>query len=132
MTPDAVVIVATPPPVIIVEDPPPPAEVLVTTPGPRGPAGVEGEPGPEGPEGPPGPEGDPGPPGPTGPAGSTYRHVQGSPSSSWVIVHNLGFYPNVAILDSTGELVEGDIDHVSMNELVASFSSPFSGEANLS
>lgn len=92
-----------------------------TTPGPAGPPGAAG---------PPGSAGDPGP---AGPAGGTYLHIQNSPQSTWSVVHNLGFKPGgVAVIDSAGTVVEGQITHLDVNSLRLDFSVPFSGTASLS
>ena len=48
------------------------------------------------------------------------------------IVHNLGRYPQVSILDSSGNLVVADVQHISTDELTISFSSEFTGTAVLS
>lgn len=64
-------------------------------------------------------------------AGS-YVHDQMTPSATWVIVHNLGFYPNVRIEDSAGSDVEGDVTQDSVNQMTVTFASAFSGKAYLS
>lgn len=95
-----------------------PKEVTVTAKGGRGPQGGEG------------------PVGPRGPAGSiesiSYTHVQNAPADVWHVQHNLGFRPSVQVFDSGGTEVEGDIHHIDNNSLTITFSSSFSGEANLS
>ena len=62
----------------------------------------------------------------------SYAHTQGAASSSWVIPHNLGFFPNVTTIDSAGNIVEGEIAYTNSNSLTVSFSSAFSGKAYLS
>ena len=62
----------------------------------------------------------------------SYEHTQGSPSNTWVINHNLGFYPNVTIQDSGGSIVEGEISYTNLNSLTVSFQASFSGMAYLS
>lgn len=61
-----------------------------------------------------------------------YTHNQNGVSNEWVIPHNLGFYPNVTIQDSTGTIVEGEITYTNTNNLTVHFSSAFSGYAYLS
>lgn len=104
--------------------------------GPPGPPGPEGAEGPKGDPGPIGAMGPPGPMGPQGPPGSAatlgHVHAQGVPAQQWMIVHNLGFYPNVTVIDSTGETVEGDITPVNEFALTLEFSGAFSGTAYLS
>lgn len=85
-----------------------------------------------------------GPAGPQGPAGAdgltgaevvatvSYVHNQLSASSSWTVVHNLGFYPNVSAYDSADTMVEGEIIHNDNTTLTINFSASFSGKAHLS
>lgn len=68
----------------------------------------------------------------TGPSGSGdlhYEHDQLSPQLTWNIAHNLGKYPSVSVVDSGGNVVIGDVEHVDTNNLVLTFSSAFSGKA---
>ena len=88
--------------------------------------GMSGPPGSVGPAGPPGP---PGPPGPAG--GTTFDYSQPTASAVWDIVHNLGRYPSVTVVDSSNREVDGDVQYASVNEVVVSFSAPFSGSAFL-
>jgi hypothetical protein len=90
--------------------------------GPQGPRGLPGE---VGPQGPPGPSG-------SAPELVSYRHFQSVVSNIWNITHNLGWYPNITVVDSAGSVVEGEIDYVDENNLILNFSSPFSGVAYLS
>ena len=88
----------------------------------------------EGPPGEPGPQGlqgIQGPPG-TGVVGGTFEYTQASPSATWVITHNMGYFPAVSIVDSAGELVEGTTVYTSANVVTLSFSAAFSGKAYLS
>jgi hypothetical protein len=63
----------------------------------------------------------------------SYTHVQGVVSDIWTIIHNLGYAPGgITVLDSAGTMVEGDIQHVSLNECIITFSAAFSGTAYLS
>lgn len=66
------------------------------------------------------------------PASLSYTHIQGVASSTWVVVHNLGWYPNVTVQDSAGSTVEGDITYNSKVKLTITFSGAFSGRAYLS
>ena len=84
-----------------------------------------------GPPGTQGPQGVPGPQGPPGSTGSTFTYIQASPSNTWHIAHNLGRYPSVTVVDSSGDVVEGDVDYVDANTLVATFNAPFAGDAYL-
>jgi hypothetical protein len=62
----------------------------------------------------------------------SYEHTQGSVSNSWIINHNLGFKPNVTVVDSAGTIYEGEITYTNTNSLTVNFSSAFSGMAYLS
>lgn len=75
-------------------------------------------------------EGGGGGPGPSVPLG--YVHTQATASVLWTIPHGLTFRPNVAIVDSAGDEVEGDVKYVSATTITVSFSAPFTGYAYLS
>jgi hypothetical protein len=62
----------------------------------------------------------------------SYEHDQGAASNSWIVTHNLGFKPNVTVIDSAGNIVEGEITYTNSNSLTVSFASAFSGKAYLS
>lgn len=98
--------------------------------GPRGPQGIQGE------DGPPGPQGEDGPPGPQGPPGETqvisYLHDQITPAADWNVTHDLGFYPNVTVVDSANTAVEGIVEYVDVNSLIIHFTASFGGKAFLS
>jgi hypothetical protein len=85
--------------------------------------------------------GDPGPrglqgirgvPGAAGSAPQSYEHTQASAASTWLITHNLGYRPNVAVVDSGESLIEGDVTYLSVNQVSVEFAFPFSGNAYLS
>ena len=61
-----------------------------------------------------------------------YQHTQSTTSSSWVITHNLGFYPNIVVQDSANSIVEGEIVYDSANQVTLNFQAAFSGMAYLS
>ena len=111
------------------QSPPPP--YIPVYEGPQGPEGLPGPPGPQGiqgPEGPEGPKGDPGPPGL-----NSYVHDQMVPSSFWTVNHNLGYKPGgVFVTDSSGADVEGEVSHVTVNQLTIEFATAFSGQAIVS
>lgn len=58
----------------------------------------------------------------------TYTHVQSVPAAVWTIAHGLDFPPNITIVDSAGNQVEGDITFLP-GEAIASFSVAFAGRA---
>jgi hypothetical protein len=69
------------------------------------------------------------PPEPPVEGGAGYVHIQGTVSSTWVVVHNLGFQPNVTVEDSSGSTVEGEVVHDTADRLTLTFSAAFSGTA---
>jgi hypothetical protein len=83
-------------------------------------------------------------PGPQGPGGAdgvqpeeiaalvSYRHTQNTPLTTWTVVHNLGFYPNVTVFNSASDQVEGSVIHNDSNSLTITFSTALSGKAHLS
>jgi len=74
-----------------------------------------------------------GPAGAAGASGGSYVHTQSTPSTTWTVVHNLGYFPGgVSVVDSAGTKVYGDITHANVNQLVINFSAGFSGKAYLS
>ena len=74
-----------------------------------------------------------GPAGPPGPAGQVadYVFTQASPSALWTINHNLGRKPLVSLLTVGGVLMQGDVLHVSDNQVQASFATIVAGTARL-
>jgi hypothetical protein len=67
-----------------------------------------------------------------------YKHTQNASSNTWTIVHNLNFYPNVTVFDSSGSIwqegtqTEGNVVHIDNKHLTIHFSVPLSGTAILS
>lgn len=69
------------------------------------------------------------------PGSDDYMFTQDTPSTIWIIQHNLGFHPNVRIEDFAGANMHGVIaDDPSNpgNRLTITFSLPVSGKAYLS
>ena len=73
-----------------------------------------------------------GPPGPPGSGGdAAFVFDQGPASDTWDIVHNLGKFPSVTPVDTSGSVVDGDVDYIDSDHLIVSFNAPFSGKAYL-
>lgn len=73
-----------------------------------------------------------GPPGAAGaPGGSTYTHTQSTPAASWAITHNLGRYPQVTVVDTTGDRLFPDLTYDSINTVTVTHASPTAGFAYL-
>jgi hypothetical protein len=62
----------------------------------------------------------------------SFTHEQGISASEWEIEHNLGFYPAVTVFLSSGDTVEGLINHTTNNSLTITFSAAITGTAYLS
>lgn len=58
-----------------------------------------------------------------------FVHVQGLPSDTWTINHNLNKFPSVTIVDSANTEVIGEVEHVDLNNVILKFSGAFSGRA---
>lgn len=89
-------------------------QIIVTTPGPQGPGGVDGIQADE------------------IVALVAYRHIQNTPATTWTIVHNLNFYPNVTVFNTANDQVEGNVIHTNDTTLTINFSSATAGKAHLS
>lgn len=70
--------------------------------------------------------------GAAGSAPQAYAHTQSVPQTSWTIDHGLGYAPNVTIVNTLGDVVDGDVSYPSLTRVVLTFSAAFSGTAYLS
>lgn len=107
--------IQTPPPLKLVVEPPPIIKTVFSVG--QGPSGIKGD------------KGDQGDQGLPGISGASVVHDQGISSSTWVIQHNLGRFPSVTVIDSTGDEVEGDVKFIDANLIHLVFSAPFAGKA---
>jgi hypothetical protein len=60
-----------------------------------------------------------------------YVHTQASISSTWTINHNLGFFPNVTVLDNSNRILETFIQYDNVNTATIIMNSATSGKAFL-
>lgn len=67
------------------------------------------------------------PPPPVG--DKTYVHDQQTASLTWVVDHNLGKYPSVTVVDTSGNEFTSDVFYNSLNQLTITHSVAFSGKA---
>lgn len=58
-----------------------------------------------------------------------FVYLQGPPSNTWNIQHNLNKKPSVTIVDSSNNIVTGSLVYVDLNNITLQFASPISGEA---
>lgn len=61
-----------------------------------------------------------------------YVYTQDTISDEWTITHNLGFIPNITVVDNNGRVVEGSYDYPNSSTVVATFTEQISGKAYLS
>ncbi len=61
----------------------------------------------------------------------SYEFNQLSPIATWNITHGLNKRPSVSVVDSSGNLVMGDIKYLDNNNLTVSFTGAFAGKAYL-
>lgn len=62
---------------------------------------------------------------------ANFVFTQGVPSATWNITHNLGKFCSVTVVDTSKQIVIGDITYVNDNSLTITFSAAFSGQAYL-
>ena len=58
-----------------------------------------------------------------------YIHNQTLPSDVWVVSHNLGKKPSITVVDSADEVVFGEVQYNSDNQVTLTFAGAFSGKA---
>ena len=58
-----------------------------------------------------------------------FVYTQSSPSAQWVITHNLAKYPSVSVVDSADNIVVGETQYDSINQVTLTFAGAFSGKA---
>ena len=61
----------------------------------------------------------------------TFYFTQSSPTDIWFIQHNLNKYRAVAIIDSAGTEVIGEVTYVDLNNIKVVFNGAFAGSATL-
>lgn len=76
-----------------------------------------------------GPKGDTGATGASG--GIPFAYAQSTASAVWTIVHGLGRYPSVTVIDSSGSAMYGEVHYQDLDTVIVTFSAPFGGEATL-
>jgi hypothetical protein len=59
----------------------------------------------------------------------SFVYMQSLPAAIWTVNHNLNKYPSVHIVDTNNNEVIADIQYTTVNQVVVSFSEPFSGNA---
>lgn len=59
-------------------------------------------------------------------------YTQTSPSTVWNIAHTLAFIPNIIVVDSSNNVIEGDYEYINATHIIATFTEPVAGKAYLS
>lgn len=67
----------------------------------------------------------------SGDEAKSYTHTQGTPASVWNIQHDLDKKPSVTIVDSSNNVVYGQVEYIDNNNVRLTFASAFSGKAYL-
>lgn len=57
-----------------------------------------------------------------------YVHTQSAAAATWTVIHNLGKFPAVEVVDSGGSTLITDVHYIDTNQLTVSFGSPTSGK----
>ena len=65
----------------------------------------------------------------TGGGDKNYIHRQSTASAVWNVSHNLAKFGSITIIDSSNNVVNGEVAFVDVNNLNITFSSAFSGKA---
>ena len=60
-----------------------------------------------------------------------FTYEQEEPSATWTIIHNLGKFPSVEIVESAGTRVFPEVQQISENVCVVKFNSAMKGKAYL-
>lgn len=60
-----------------------------------------------------------------------YVHTQNEATASWTITHNLGKMPSVEVVDTGDNIVIGEVEYISLNQVQVTFGSAFTGKAYL-
>lgn len=59
----------------------------------------------------------------------TFRFDQATPATTWLVVHGLGKYPSVSVVDSGGTWVIGQVTYLDIDTVQLDFSAAFGGSA---
>ena len=62
----------------------------------------------------------------------SYVHTQGTPSTEWVINHNLNFKPSVTVVNNAGEVLIGEVQFTGSQQITVRFTAATSGSVYLS
>jgi len=63
---------------------------------------------------------------------SAYTHTQATPSTEWVVNHNLTFTPSVTVVNNSGEVLIGEVQFTGTQQITVRFTAATSGLVYLS
>lgn len=66
-----------------------------------------------------------------GPDTAPFTFVQATPAASWPIVHGLGYYPQVTVVDVNGNWIISDVAYGDINSVTVTHGAPLTGSAYL-
>jgi hypothetical protein len=72
-----------------------------------------------------------GPEGPQGTSFSFYNFTQTTESATWIINHDLGYKPIISTFNEGSQEIEGEVIHISNNQINVYFAIPIKGFARL-
>lgn len=59
----------------------------------------------------------------------SYTHVQSVASDTWTVVHNMGYRPNVTVVDTADSVITPGMDYEDVNTVILHFSGATAGKA---
>lgn len=62
---------------------------------------------------------------------TSYIFVKSSAATVWDITHNMGKFPSVTVVDSSGNVIGGDVQYMDENSIRLTFRVQFAGKAYL-
>lgn len=62
---------------------------------------------------------------------ANFVYVQDSANDTWTINHNLGKFCSVTVVDDNDEVIYGNVDYVTANQLTVTFNAQITGKAYL-
>ena len=61
----------------------------------------------------------------------TFIFTQGAPATVWNILHNLGKFPSVSVINNNDIVINGEVTYIDNNNVQLNFSAGFTGKAYL-
>ena len=61
----------------------------------------------------------------------TFIFTQGVPATTWNILHNLGKFPSVSVINNNNVVINGEVTYIDNNNVQLNFSAGFTGKAYL-